>query len=145
MWSAGHAKQWLVNIDRYAFPVLGDLHSNGIEPTQILAVLRSLEKDKKFETRDRLGQSIGAVFKYAIATGRTRFNPAAEIRTALAARPREQNFACITPEELPAFLREITQYENKARASVVAMAALRLLNSLNRKAGALISRPASCA
>ncbi len=127
MWSAGHAKQWLVNMERYAYPVLGELLISEIEPMPILKVLKVLEGEGKFETRDRLGQSIGAVFKYAIATGRTRFNPAAEIRTALAARPRELNFACINPDELPTFLNAITQYESKERTSVVAMAALRLL------------------
>lgn len=126
-WTAGHAKQWLGNMERFIYPELGVLPIQEIEPLQILKVLRSLEERGTFETRDRLGQSIGAVFKYAIATGRTKFNPASEIRTALAARPKEINFACISSDELPHFLHEVSEYEGKAKASPIAITALRLL------------------
>lgn len=126
-WTTGHAKQWLVNMERYAFPIIGDCAISDIEPLQVLDVLRNMEAKGTFETRDRLGQSIGAVFKYAIATGRAKYNPAADIRVALATAPKAKNFACIDHEELPAFLSALADYQNQGRTSLIPISALRLL------------------
>ena len=126
-WTAGHGKQWLVNMERYAFPFIGDCAISDIEPMQVLKVLRNMETQGTFETRDRLGQSMGAVFKYAIATGRAKYNPAADIRVALATAPKPKNFACIPHEELPVFLNKIAAYQHQAKVSLIAISALRLL------------------
>jgi hypothetical protein len=58
-WTKGHSQQWLKNLEKYAFNALGDKSVADIEPLDVIAVLRTLESEKKFETRDRLGQSIG--------------------------------------------------------------------------------------
>jgi len=127
MWTEGHAKQWLGNLERYAFPVIGDRQIDKIEPMDIIGILRGMEKNKTFETRDRLGQSISAVFKYAIAMGMAKYNPAAEIHMALADRPKVEHFPCITTAEVPTFLRAVTAYQNMEKVSPIAIAALRLL------------------
>ncbi len=126
-WTAGHAKQWQGNMERYALPVFGGCAVSEIEPLQVLEVLRNMEAKGTFETRDRLGQSIGAVFKYAIATGRAKYNPAADIRTALADSPKAKNFACLDTAELPDFLRALTAYQSRAHVSPIAVSATRLL------------------
>lgn len=126
MWTPGHAKQWMGNLERYALPVIGNRSIAEIEPMELVGIMRTVETNGTFETRDRLLQSIGAVFKYAIATGRAKYNPA-EIRMALADRPKVKHFACIAPAELPEFLRAVTTYQNLDKVSPIAIAALRLL------------------
>ncbi|ARU32817.1 integrase [Sulfuriferula sp. AH1] len=126
-WTEGHAKQWLLNLERYAFPKLGDRPISEIEPLDVVAVLRDLEERKNYETRDRLGQSIGAVFKYAIATGRAKYNPVADIRIALVERPKTINFKCIAPAELPVFLRAVATYESLDKVSPIAISAFKLV------------------
>ena len=126
MWTPGHAKQWMVYMEKYALPVIGDRPITEIEPMEIVGIMRTVEASGTFETRDRLLQTIGAVFKYAIATGRAKYNPA-EIRMALTDRPKVEHFACITPAELPEFLRAVTGYQNLDKVSPIAIAALRLL------------------
>ncbi|MDD2686793.1 MAG: integrase arm-type DNA-binding domain-containing protein [Gallionella sp.] len=126
MWTAGHAKQWQGNMEKYAMPVIGDRPITEIEPMEIVGIMRTVEASGTFETRDRLLQTISTVFKYAIATGRAKYNPA-EIRMALVDRPKVEHFPCITTEEAPAFLRALTTYQNKAKVSPIAIAALRLL------------------
>lgn len=126
MWTAGHAKQWLGNMEKYAFPIIGDRPISEIEPMELVGIMRTVEANGTFETRDRLLQTIGAVFKYSIATGRARYNPA-EIRMALTDRPKVEHFACIAPAELPEFLRAVTAYQNLDKVSPIAIAALRLL------------------
>ena len=126
-WTDGHAKQWLTNMERHALPVFGHCAIHEIEPLQVLEVLRNMETKGTFETRDRLGQSIGAVFKYAIVTGCAKYNPAADIRAALADSPKAKNFACLAPAELPDFLRALTAYQTRAHVSPIAVSATRLL------------------
>ena len=126
MWTAGHAKQWMGNLEKYALPVIGDRAITDIEPMELVGIMRTVETNGTFETRDRLLQTISAVFKYAIATGRTKYNPA-EIRMALADRPKVEHFACIAPAELPQFLRTVSAYQAKEKVSPIAITALRLL------------------
>ena len=127
MWTEGHAKQWLGNMEKYAFPVIGDRQIDKIEPMDVIGILREMEKSKTFETRDRLGQSISSVFKYAIATGITKVNPAAEIRMALVDRPKVEHFACISTAEIPDFLRALRNYEERGKVSPIAISAIRLM------------------
>ena len=126
-WTAQHSQQWRLNMERHALPVFGHCGVADIEPLQVLEVLRAMEAKGTFETRDRLGQSIGAVFKYAIATGRAKYNPAAEIRAALTDSPKAKNFACLAPADLPDFLRALTDYQSRAHVSPIAVSATRLL------------------
>ena len=126
MWTVGHAKQWMGNLEKYALPVIGDRAITDIEPMELVGIMRTVETNGTFETRDRLLQTIGAVFKYAIATGRAKYNPA-EIRMALADRPKVEHFACIAPAELPQFLRTVSAYQAKEKVSPIAITALRLL------------------
>ncbi len=126
MWTAGHAKQWFGNLEKYAFPSIGDRPITDIEPMDIMQIMRGMEALGIHETRDRLLQTIGAVFKYAMATGRAKSNPS-DIRIALTERPRVEHFACIEPAELPVFLRAITAYQDLDKVSPIAISALRLL------------------
>lgn len=126
MWTEKHAAQWLGNLEKYAVPRIGDKPIAEIEPMDIMEIMRDMEKLGIHETRDRLLQTISATFKYAMATGRAKSNPA-EIRIALAERPKVENFACITTAELPAFLRAVTAYQNLSKVSPIAISAFRLL------------------
>lgn len=51
-------------------------------------------------------QRIGAVFRFAIQTGRAVYNPAADMRGALKAKKVEHH-TMIPPEELPEFLKTL--------------------------------------
>lgn len=126
MWTPKHAQQWMVNLEKYALPTIGDRSITNIEPMDIMKIMREMEELGIHETRDRLLQTISSVFKYAIATGRAKLNPA-EIRIALAERPKVENFACISPDQLPTFLREVTAYQNMDKVSPIAISAFRLL------------------
>ena len=126
MWTEGHAKQWMVNMEKYAFPVIGDRPIAEIEPMELVGIMRDMEKQGTFETRDRLLQTISSTFKYAIAIGKAKYNPA-DIRLALTERPKVENFACITSEEIPAFLRAFDDYRERGKVSMIASAAFQLL------------------
>lgn len=126
VWTAGHAHQWMMNLEKYAFPVIGDRPIAEIEPMELVGIMRAVEAQGTFETRDRLLQTIGATFKYAMAVGKAKYNPA-EIRMALADRPKVENFACISADEIPAFLLAFDEYQERGKVSLIAAAAFKLL------------------
>jgi integrase len=126
MWTEGHAKQWLGNLEKYAMASIGDKPITEVEPMDIMKIMRDMEKLGIHETRDRLLQTISTTFKYAIATGRAKTNPA-DVRIALADRPKVENFACIATDKLPDFLRAVTAYQNMDKVSPIAISAFRLL------------------
>ncbi len=88
----------------------------------LLAALRKLEAKGTVETAHRARSFAGLVFKYAIATGRTKRNPAADLVGALQ-QPQKKHFASLTePARVGELLRAIHAYQ----ATPVVMAALKL-------------------
>lgn len=127
IWSAHHATDWINTLEREVFPKFGQRPIAEIEAPDLLDILRAIEARGTFETRGRVLQRARAVFAYAIASGRSRHNPAAEISGALAPRPKVQHFAALSEKELPEFLRDLAAYQERAKSSPVVFAATRLL------------------
>lgn len=74
--NAKHAAQWIMTLDKYACPSLGELDVKSIDASQVLSVLRPLWREKP-ETASRLRQRSEAVLDYAAAQGvRSGPNPA---------------------------------------------------------------------
>ena len=127
IWSAHHATDWINILEREVFPKFGSRPITEIEAPDVLDILRAVEARGTFETRGRILQRVRAVFAYAIASGRSRHNPAAEISGALAPRPKVKHFAALSEKELPEFLRALAEYKERAKSSPAVFAATRLL------------------
>lgn len=88
----------------------------------LLAALRKVENRGVIETAHRARSLAGMVFRYAIATARATYNPAADLAGALQA-PKKQHFASVTdPDKVGDLLRAIHAYQG----SPAVMAALKL-------------------
>lgn len=74
--------EWLLG--SYAFPWIGRRAVGDITAPETLELLRRPEALGKFETAHRLKQRCSRIFGYAIATGRSVHNPAAELAGVLA-------------------------------------------------------------
>ena len=127
IWTAHHATDWISVLEREVFPKFGKQPIAEIEAPDVLDILRTIEARGTFETRARILQRVRAVFAYAIASGRSRHNPAVEISGALAPRPKVKHFAALSEKELPEFLRALNEYQERAKSSPVVFAATRLL------------------
>jgi integrase len=127
IWTPHHSIDWINALEREVFPKLGYRPIIEIEAPDVLDILRTIEARGTFETRGRILQRVRAVFAYAIASGRSRHNPAAELSGALAPRPKVQHFAALSEKELPEFLRALAAYQQLAKSSPIVFAATRLL------------------
>ena len=117
-WSASHAERIMRRFEREVFPWLGKRDIASIEPPDVLAILRPLEKRGINETAHRVLESLGQVFRYAIAIGKATRNPCADLKGALAPVQAEHMAALIEPKEVGALLRAIDGHKGSPAVRV---------------------------
>ena len=122
-WTPGYARHVIVRLEADVFPAIGSRPIAEIEAPELLDVLRRVEARGALDIAKRLRQTVGQVFRYAIATGRARRDPAADLKGALKSAGRQQHHRAMPREELPGFLRALSAYDGEPRTRL----ALRLM------------------
>jgi integrase len=100
--------RWLLDLLE---PAIGERPIAEIEPYEILAVLKRIELSGRYETAKRLLAFSGRVFRYAVATTRSKHNAAADLRGALVSPKVKHHAAIIDPKGVGALLRAIEGFE----------------------------------
>ena len=92
-------------------PALGSRPINAIEAPEVVAMTKAIEQRGAHDIAKRALETTGQVFRYAIAHGFAKRNPAVEIRPSDILKPvRQTNYARIDARELPELLRKIEVY-----------------------------------
>jgi integrase len=121
-WSAKHASRVLKSLEREIFPTIGAKPIHDIQAPAILEVIRRIEKRGALDVASRALQRVSAVFRYAIITGRTTYNPAADLVGSLKTR-KVTHRAALSRAQLPEFLTRLNAYDGQPLTRL----ALRLL------------------
>ena len=121
-WVETNAERVLRRLELNVFPWLGHLPIANIDAPQLLAVLRRIENRGVIETAHRVLQSCGQIFRYAIATGRTRRDLSQDLRGALAPVKSKHFAAIIEPDKIKDLLLAIDAYPG----SFIVQSALKL-------------------
>ena len=109
--SDGHGERIIRRLERDLFPWLGNRPIAEITAPELLANLQRIEKRGAVETAHRAMQNAGQVFRYGIATGRAKYNPAADLVGALTPVVKT-SFPTITePAKIAELLRAIDGYQ----------------------------------
>lgn len=96
------------------YPVLGNRPVAEIEPMELVRLATGIEARGASDMAKRILQIVGMIFRYAVAHGYGRRNPAAQIRPADILKPTTKtNMARIDAKELPDLLRAIEVYEGR--------------------------------
>ncbi|MDP1845501.1 MAG: site-specific integrase, partial [Candidatus Moranbacteria bacterium] len=122
VWVPRHAETIIRRLESYVFPQLGQRPINEVTAPELLAMLRKLEAQGTVETAHRVKQICGQVFRYAIATGRTDRDPAADLRGALTPAKPKRMASITDPKGAAGLLRAIDGYHG----SFVTACALKL-------------------
>ena len=109
-WTPDHTERVLRSLERGVFPDLGPRPVAEINPPELLAVLRQIERRGALEMAGRTLQRCRAVFRYAIQTGRAERNPATDLVGVLKTRKVEHRLA-LGRAELPEFLAKLKTYD----------------------------------
>ena len=133
------AREWIANrrnklASRYSallisrleadiFPQIGSRPIADVDAPELLEALRKVETRGAIETALRLRQVCGQVFRYAIATGRAKHDPSADLRGALKSPGRPRGHKAMSLNDVPAFLNAVAAYDGDPRTCL----ALRLV------------------
>ncbi|MCZ6510046.1 MAG: tyrosine-type recombinase/integrase, partial [Alphaproteobacteria bacterium] len=110
--NAKHSAQWLSSLQAYAFPKIGAMRVDHIEPPDVLRVLSPIWLVRP-ETARRVRQRIGTVLDWAKTAGhRTDTNPIDGIGKGLPKQPKRTNHYTAMPyEDVPEFIRALRTTE----------------------------------
>ncbi|MCX4148461.1 integrase arm-type DNA-binding domain-containing protein [Paraburkholderia madseniana] len=122
-WSEGHTERIRKLLESDVYPDLGKRPISEIRASELLAVVRKIEKRGALEIAKKTLQICGQVFRYAVATDRAERDLSVDLRDALTSRPATP-MARIDESALPELLRKIDAYQGEPETRL----ALRFLN-----------------
>lgn len=112
--SAHHVKATWSRLETNVFPLLGSRPITEIKPSEVVAVLKSIQVQGKLDIAKRALETMKQIFRYAIAHDLAEQNPAGDIKPADVLISRAKvNHARVEAKELPALLRAIEVYQGK--------------------------------
>jgi integrase len=110
-WKPRHAEGLITRLQRDVFPYIGARPIKDIKAPELLVVLRRIESRGALETAHRARSICGQIFRYAVATGRTEREPAADLRGALPPVKTINRAAITEPAKVAELLRAIDGYQ----------------------------------
>lgn len=110
--SEQHASQVMRRFEADVFPHIGARPVTEIQASELVAMLKAISGRGANDLAQRALQTSGQVFRYAIAHGLAKRNPAADIKPSDVLPSRQkQNMARIDGKELPELMRRIDAYQ----------------------------------
>jgi integrase len=108
----------LARLEADIFPQIGSRPVAEIDAPELLEALRNVEKRGVIETARRLRQICGQIFRYAVASGRSKHDPSADLRGALKSAGRPRGHKAMPLDCLPNFLNALEVYDGDIRTRI---------------------------
>jgi integrase len=109
-WAPHYARDVINRLETHLFPKLRYRPIADIASTEILAVLRVIEKSGALDMAQRMMQTCAQVYRYAIITGRAKHNPVTDLRGALKT-PIVKHHSYLSADQLPEYLQKLNAYD----------------------------------
>jgi integrase len=116
-WKPHYARDVINRLETHIFPKLGSRPIADINSTELLSCLKVIEKSGALDMAQRMMQTCGQIYRYAIITGRTRYNPVNDLRGALKT-PVRQHHAHLKADELPEFIAKLETYDGEPQTKL---------------------------
>lgn len=113
-WTESYAGKTVSALERHAFPAIGAKPLTGVDAPMLLAMLRAIETRGTVDMAHRVQQHCGAIFRYAVATGRVTNDPTPSLKGALSTVEQEHFAALTDPREFAQLLRDVDDYRGEA-------------------------------
>ena len=117
-WTPRYADHVATRLKSDLFPLLGRRPISEIEPPELLEALRKVESRGALEIAKRLRQTASQIFRYGIATGNAKRDPAGDLVGALKAKGRPKHHRAMPANELPSFLAALDAYDGELRTKL---------------------------
>ena len=126
--SAGHSERTRIRFEQDVFPWIGRRPIAEIESPELLECIRRIEARGAIETAHRAKDSCGQVFRFGIASGLCKRDPAADLKDALRPVPTRHHAAIVDPKQAAVLLRDMQAYQgHPATRAGLLLSALLLL------------------
>lgn len=122
VWSEVYSTELLRMFQDDILPLIGGMDINEIEHMQILEVIRRFEGRGAMERANKARRRCGEVFRYAIVTGRAKYNPAPDLADAMKGY-RKKNYPFLPADQIPAFNKALAGFSG----SIVSRVATQVL------------------
>jgi len=109
--SPGYRVRIQARLEADIFPQVGSRPIAAIDAPDLLEVFKRVERRGAIEMAKRLRQVCGQVFRYAIASGRAKRDPSANLRGALKSPGRPRGHRAMPLSDIPAFLSTVAAYD----------------------------------
>lgn len=119
VWSPGYADELHRMFIDDILPIIGHLKMEEVEPMVLLKVIRLFEERGAMERADKARRRCGEVFRYAIVTGRAKYNPAPDLVDALRGY-RKENYPFLPINRIREFHRALEGYGGSVIAKIAA-------------------------
>jgi integrase len=113
-WTEDHANRVWSRLEDNTFKQIGGMDIRVIKPQDVISTVRKIEDRGALDVAQRVLQDIRRVCRYSVQLGKLDTNPAAELSDILKGR-KTQHIASLPREELPAFLKALSKYEEYGR------------------------------
>lgn len=117
VWSVGYADELSRMFRDDILPMIGNLEIQDIEPLQILEVIRRFEDRGAMERANKARRRCGEVFRYAIVTGRAKYNPSPDLADAMKGY-RKKNYPFLPAEQIPAFNKALSGFSGSVVSKI---------------------------
>ena len=112
-WSERHFAMVTMRLENYLIPYIGHMDIATIDPETVFNAIKIQIDGGKFETAKRARGVASQVFDFAIALGKSKFNPAQSIRKLMPKIRAKSFFFLEAPEKIGAFLLAMDEYEGE--------------------------------
>ncbi|KEY58516.1 tyrosine-type recombinase/integrase [Serratia sp. DD3] len=109
VWSIKYAADIKTMFEDDILPTIGHLTMAEVEPMVLLKVIRLYEERGAMERADKARRRCGEVFRYAIVTGRAKYNPAPDLVDAMKGY-RKQNYPFLPMDQIHEFNKALASY-----------------------------------
>ncbi|MDX7989336.1 DUF4102 domain-containing protein [Xenorhabdus sp. 12] len=128
VWADKYAKELQSMFRNDILPMIGQMTMEEIEPMVLLKVIRQFEKRGAMERASKARRRCGEVFRYAIVTGRAKYNPAPDLADAMTGY-KKKHYPFLTIDQIPSFNQALSSYSgsiiSKIATQVLQYTALR--------------------
>ncbi|OBU11681.1 tyrosine-type recombinase/integrase [Morganella psychrotolerans] len=128
VWSDRYRKEMLSMFDDDVLPIIGNEDIASMDPLRVVDVIRHFENRGAMERASKARRRCGEVFRYAVITGRSKYNPAPDLVDAERGY-RKSHYPFLTKEQIPAFNKALSAFSgsiiSKTATQVLQYTALR--------------------
>jgi integrase len=114
-WKVGksfrHTDTVLRRLQGDVFPAIGSKPVTEIEAPAVVSLVKAIEGREAYDLAKRALETVGQIFRYAVAHGYCKRNPASDIKPGdILKSVRKVNYARVNAKELPGLLRAVEVY-----------------------------------